>query len=88
MNKYERQGYADCILDYTENGLEFCIDELLRLDDLSGETSFTYKGYKLALNDIRDKTIVIQPSEESLKIKTKHPKGCQGMKNLKEKIGL
>lgn len=85
MNKYERQGYANCILDYTEYGLDFCNDELLRLHDLSGETRFTYKGYQLALNDIRDKTIVIQPSDESLKIKTKHPKGCQGMKNLKDK---
>lgn len=59
MNKYERQGYANCILDYIENGIDFCADELLRIHDLSGEISFTYKGYRLALNDIRDKTIVI-----------------------------
>lgn len=27
----------------------------------------------------------VKPSDESLKIKTKHPKGCQGMKNLRIK---
>lgn len=27
---------------------------------------------------------LVKPSDESLKIKTKHPKGCQGMKNLKK----
>lgn len=31
---------------------------------------------------------LVKPSEESLKIKTKHSKGCQGMKNKLIKIGL
>lgn len=28
---------------------------------------------------------LVKPSDESLKIKTKHPKGCQGMKKFKIK---
>lgn len=60
MNKYERQGYVDCILDYKEHGLRYCREQELYLFKLnSNQESYTYKGYHLALEDLLDKTVLI-----------------------------
>lgn len=58
MNKWEKHGYDRCIYDYENFGIKFCTNELERMLELTnGTETNSYKGYKMALEDIRDKKV-------------------------------
>lgn len=58
MNKYEKQGYEHCTYDYKNFGIKFCMDELKRMLELTnGVETSSYKGYKMALDDMHDKKV-------------------------------
>lgn len=63
LNKYERNGYAYCVLDYKRNGLAYCKDMSKRLEaaiDEDNKVSLDlHRGYLLALADIKDESILI-----------------------------
>lgn len=55
-NRYFRQGYVNCILDFKEFNLEHC---KIMVEEMKGECEFSQlvKGYEWALVDIEDGVI-------------------------------
>lgn len=81
MNEEYLNGLQDASIDVLEHGCVFAEKVVKELNESSYSDGYL-KGYNLMLE--RGK-LIKQPTDESLKIKTKHPFGCLGMKNLKIK---
>lgn len=80
MNEEYLNGLQDASIDVLEHGCVFAEKVVKELNESSYSDGYL-KGYNLMLE--RGK-LIKQPTDESLKIKTKHPFGCLGMKNLKK----
>lgn len=56
MEKWVEHGYSHCVRDYENFGVKFCEAELKRMLELTGgNITDSYKGYKMALEEILNK---------------------------------
>lgn len=51
-----RQGYCQCIIDYQNNDINYCENELVQMT----ERNAFFKGYMQAYNDITKRLILYQ----------------------------